>query len=139
VTSTRLCATAGCRWRSGHPSGLCWDCRTAQLGYLARLRQLVAAGMAAEYAAHPEWRTARNPQAEGTGPSPFRFFWADVIRKPCPLCGRPAAVGFDSPHDPGARFRRPAKCLACASADIRPAFLAESVHPGLRLVAGGAR
>lgn len=71
MTGTRPCATAGC-WRSGDPSGLCWECRTAQTGYLARLRQ-------------------------------------------------------------------PSKCLECSAADIRAAFLAEIAHPGLRLVAGGAR
>jgi predicted amidophosphoribosyltransferase len=97
VTGTPPCTTTGCRWRSGHPSGLCWDCRTAQQEYLA------------------------------------------VLRKPCPLCGRPTAVGFGSPHDQGAPCRRPTKWLPCSTADVRPLFVAESAHPGLRLVAGGAR
>jgi hypothetical protein len=132
VTGTWPCSTQGCGYQSGDPSGQCWQCRAVQPGYLAQLRQKVETGMAAEYAAHPGWREAAQAsqaETEAQGPSPFRFFHADVIRKECPECGWATAVGFDSPHDPGAQDRQPAKCLECSAADIHHAAIQEAKTP----------
>ena len=125
---TTTCTGCG-DYQSGDPSGQCWECRTAQPGYLAQLRQTVETGMAAEYAAHPEWQEAaqaRQAEGETRGPSPFRFFHADVIRKECPECGWATAAGFDSPHDPGAENREPTSCTGCAAREIEAGLRAEA-------------
>ena len=86
--------------------------------------------MAAEYAAHPEWREATQArQAETEGASAFRFFHADVLRKECPECGWATAVEFDSPHGPSRPGRQPTKCLQCSAADIHNAAVQEAKTP----------
>ncbi len=48
---------------------------------------------------------------------PFRFFWAEVVRRPCPVCQHPTAVGFDQ-NDPGAAAREPTPCVLCVRAEM---------------------
>ncbi len=49
----------------------------------------------------------------GAGPGPFRWFWADVARQPCPDRGEPAATGSGRSDTPGQPTRRTA-CRAAA-------------------------
>ena len=56
----------------------------------------------------------------GPDAGPFRWFWAEVIRKPCPSCHRPTAVGFDR-ADPGAAGRVPSTCTGCTGIKIENA------------------
>ena len=111
---TGTCTGCGL-YQSGDPSGKCWECRIAEPGYRARLDGTVRKGIAAEYAAHPEWRQLR---PESGDPGPYRFFWAEVIRKECPECGWATAVGFDHPDDRGAETGDPTKCTECSARDI---------------------
>jgi hypothetical protein len=48
---------------------------------------------------------------------PFRYFWANVVRKPCAECQHPTAVGFDR-HDPGESTREPTRCVLCVKAEV---------------------
>jgi len=119
---TGTCTGCGL-YQSGDPSGKCWECRIAEPGYRARLDGTVRKGIAAEYAAHPEWRQLR---PESGDPGPYRFFWAEVIRKECPECGWATAVGFDHPDDRGAETGDPTKCTECSARDIEAGLRAES-------------
>jgi hypothetical protein len=115
--------------QSGDPSGRCFDCRTAEPGYLARLNARVREFMAREPQAH-------NAAAEVGDPGAFRFFWAAVVRQACPECELPTATGFDR-HDPGAETREPARCTDCSAERIEWAARQQSRALGYPLTEQG--
>jgi hypothetical protein len=55
---------------------------------------------------------------------PYRYFWAEVVRKECPECGWATAVGFD--NEPGVQDRVPTKCVECSAGDIENGLRAEA-------------
>lgn len=49
------------------------------------------------------------------GSEAYRFFYADVIREPCPTCEHPTGVGFTrNDSEP----EKPTECVLCARAEI---------------------
>jgi hypothetical protein len=81
----------------------------------------------------PHEETAPERQTSERG-SPYEWFYADVIRKPCPDCSNPTAVGF-STKDPGVHGREPARCVECSAQAIHRDAQYEAAHPGIRLTA----
>ncbi|MGA2830101.1 MAG: hypothetical protein ABSF03_28785 [Streptosporangiaceae bacterium] len=71
------------------------------------------------------------PQEHPEG-SPYEWFWANVVRKPCPDCSHPTGVGFDR-NDPGVLDRKPARCTECSASAIHRDIQIEAAHPGIRL------
>jgi len=69
---------------------------------------------------------AHQVRPQSADPGPYRFFWADVIRKECPECGWATAVGFDHPADPGAQTREPTSCTGCMAREIEHGIKAEA-------------
>jgi DNA-directed RNA polymerase subunit M/transcription elongation factor TFIIS len=116
--------------QSGDPSGRCFDCRTAEPGYLARLNARVREFMAREPHAH------KAAVAKVGDPGAFRFFWADVVRRACPECQLPTATGFDR-HDPGAETREAARCPDCSAERIEWTALQQSRALGYPLTEQG--
>ena len=48
-------------------------------------------------------------------PGPFRWFWANAVRQPCPDCEEPTAVGFDH----GDTLSKPTRCVRCTAEAVR--------------------
>lgn len=92
-----------------HESGRCYDCRGAE--GKRDLRAKVSAGMKDD----AQMLREMGLQAKYSGPkddlSPYRFFYAGVVRQPCPDCGRLTATGFDRNDIE----RRPERCNECSS------------------------
>lgn len=135
--ATQTCAECG-DFQSGDPSGLCYSCRLDQFGYRAR-----QAAQVREFVTQDNKRLAemgltphRASQVQRDDPGPYRFFWANVIRRPCPGCGAPTGTGFDR-HDPGAATRAPTRCAGCAAAAITRQAQAESTHTGYPIAEQG--
>lgn len=119
---TSTCTGCG-EHQSGDPLGRCYDCRRAEPGYTARLNAFVRDFMKKEPRSNAE---AVKRVGE---PGAYRFFYADVIREPCPDCGEPTGVGF-SKHDPGAEEREVTRCTECAAAGIEREAEIESEYLG---------
>ncbi len=124
---TGTCTGCG-DYQSGDPSGKCWECRIAEPGYRARLDATVRKGIAAEYAAHPEWRQTR---PESGDPGPYRFFYAEVIRKECPGCGWATAAGFTTRTTRAPRPGSQRNALSAQPGISRPGYVPKQ-RPGTR-------